>query len=180
MTTIPHTHQYLTDVVWTGSTGVGYDAYERGHTGTARPAAAVVDLSSDPSFRGDPARLNPEQLLVLAASSCQLLSFLAIAARARVDVIAYTDHAVGEMPEGVARMSITRITLRPEVVIAVPAPSPETTPETTPDTTALEAKVHRLLHLAHEECYIASSLRTEILLEPTLSFVFPLSSVSEV
>ena len=161
----PHVHRYLTDVEWAGSTGVGYDGYDRAHTASARPAPATLELSSDPSFRGDPARLNPEQLLVLAASSCQLLSFLAIAARARLDVISYTDHAEGEMPEGARRLSITRITLRPEVVIAVPDP--------TADTAAIEAKVHRLLHLAHEECYIASSLRTEIELEATLSFVSP-------
>lgn len=168
----PHVHRYLTDVAWSGSTGVGYDAYERTHAATAPPAEASLELSSDPSFRGDPTRLNPEQLLVLAASSCQLLSFLAIAARARLDVISYTDRAEGEMPEGEARMSIRRITLRPQVVIALAEP--------TNDTTAIEAKVHRLLHLAHDECYIASSLRTEIALEATLSFAFPPSSVSEV
>lgn len=155
-------HRYATEVGWRGSTGVGYESYVRNHTATAPPAHAALELSSDPAFRGDPSRLNPEQLLVLAASSCQLLSFLAIAARARIDVISYSDVAEGLMPEDAAPMSITHITLRPNVVVALDAAMP--------DTTAIDAKVRRLLLLAHKECYVASSLRTDIILEPIISF----------
>ena len=57
-------------------------------------------MSADPAFRGDATRMNPEQLLVMAAASCQLLSFLAVAARARLDVVAYEDEAEAAMPEG--------------------------------------------------------------------------------
>ena len=81
------------------------------------PVATTLDLSGDPAFRGDGTRLNPEQLLVLAASSCQLLSFLAVAARARIDVIAYHDDAIGEMPEDDHPVRITRITLRPRITV---------------------------------------------------------------
>src|SRR5207302_6235228 len=88
---LTHDHRYTTTCTWSGSTAAGYEQYERDHTAAAPPAAARLELSGDPAFRGDPGRLNPEQLLVMAASSCQLLSFLAAAARARVDVIGYQD-----------------------------------------------------------------------------------------
>ncbi|MDQ6854594.1 MAG: OsmC family peroxiredoxin, partial [Actinomycetota bacterium] len=88
-------HRYTVSCAWQGSTGGGYDAYDRSHTATAPPARPTLPLSSDPAFRGDPALLNPEQLLVMAAASCQLLSFLAVAARARVDVVDYRDDAEG-------------------------------------------------------------------------------------
>jgi organic hydroperoxide reductase OsmC/OhrA len=147
-----HTHTYTARTSWRGSTGIGYEAYDRGHSASAPPAPAPLALSADPAFRGDPALLNPEQLLVLAASSCQLLSFLAVAARARVDVVAYDDDATGEMPDGRTPW-IERIVLRPHVVYRG-----ETTAE----------RIVHLLEVAHRECYIANSLRTEITLEPTV------------
>jgi organic hydroperoxide reductase OsmC/OhrA len=157
----PVVHRYRTSVRWDGSTGVGYERYGRGHTLRTDPPTVELELSSDPSFQGDPSRLNPEELLVAAASSCQLLSFLAIAARARLDVVDYTDAAVGEMPTDRVPISITRITLRPAITIAV------ATGGTAP---SLE-RVRRLVDLAHHECYIASSLRTEVVVEPTFTFV---------
>jgi organic hydroperoxide reductase OsmC/OhrA len=62
-------HRYRTTAAWQGSTAAGYDGYDRGHEVRAAPAEAVLALSGDPAFRGDPRRLNPEQLLVAAASS---------------------------------------------------------------------------------------------------------------
>jgi organic hydroperoxide reductase OsmC/OhrA len=152
----PHTHTYRTELAWVGSTGVGYDAYDRAHRVDAAPAEAALDLSSDPAFRGDPARLNPEQLLVAAASSCQLLSFLAVAARARLDVVGYADAAVGVMAEDDPPVRVGRIDLHPEIVLA--------------DTDRARPTAERLAHLvevAHRECYIANSLRTEVVCHPT-------------
>lgn len=157
----PVVHRYRTSVRWAGSTGVGYEAYDRGHTATTEPPTATLDLSSDPAFRGDPTRLNPEQLLVAAASSCQLLSFLAVAARARLDVVDYTDDAEGVMPEQVRATSVTTITLRPAITIAV----------TDPGAAPSVDRIRRLVDLAHRECYIANSLRTEVIVEPAISFV---------
>jgi organic hydroperoxide reductase OsmC/OhrA len=149
----PHTPHYRARSSWSGSTGAGYDAYVRNHTTTCPPADAPLALSGDPAFRGDPSRLNPEQLLVAAASSCQLLSFLAVAARARIDVTAYEDDAEGVMPMDDEPVRVTRIVLRPRIAIAG---------ETPPD-----ARLRRLVELAHEQCYIANSLRTEVVVEPT-------------
>ena len=146
-------HTYLARVEWSGSTGGGYRAYPRAHTASTPPASEGFDLSADSHFRGDPDLPNPEQLLVLAASSCQLLSFLAVAARGGVDVLGYQDDAMGEMPQDVVPQRITRIVLRPRVQVAAG--------------TQVVA-VERMLHEAHEQCYIANSLTTEVLVQPTV------------
>ncbi|MBU8898504.1 OsmC family peroxiredoxin [Corallococcus sp. H22C18031201] len=151
-----HTHRYEVECRWEGSTGVGYESYDRSHVARAIPAAASLELSSDPTFRGNPARTNPEQLLVLAASSCQLLSFLAIAARARFNVVRYEDRAEAVMPEDDKPIRITSIVLRPRIYLAK-GPS--------------EERVRALIEQAHRECYIANSVRTDIRVEPELHFV---------
>jgi organic hydroperoxide reductase OsmC/OhrA len=149
-------HTYTARASWNGTTAVGYDAYDRAHTLSADPAEQRLELSGDPHFGGDAARLNPEQLLVIAASSCQLLSFLAVAARARIDVREYRDEAVGTMDEADGPARLNTITLRPHLVLAA-GPS--------------EDRVRRLVDLAHRECYIANSLKTEVVVEPTIAFV---------
>jgi organic hydroperoxide reductase OsmC/OhrA len=145
-------HRYAARTAWSGSTAQGYDAYDRAHDASAAPADARLALSSDPAFNGDAARLNPEQLVLLAASSCQLLSFLAVAARARADVVAYEDDAEAVMPEDERPVRLTRITLRPRITVKGDAPSDE--------------RLHRLVQTAHRECYVANSLSTEIVVEP--------------
>jgi len=111
-------HKYTARCRRSGSTIGGYEGYDRKHSAFASPATLQLDLSSDGAFRGDPNLVNPEQLVVLAAASCQLLSFLAVAARARINVLAYEDEAIGVMPEGVAPMRMTSISLRPTIRVA--------------------------------------------------------------
>ena len=144
-------HAYAARLAWAGDTGLGYRGYDRNHR--VGPPGHALDVSADPAFRGDPSRLNPEQLLVMAASSCQLLSFLALAARKGVSVTAYEDGASGHMPMDARPVRITRIVLRPRVTVA-------------PGTD--HALVERLLHQGHDECYIANSLTTEVVIEPTI------------
>jgi organic hydroperoxide reductase OsmC/OhrA len=86
--------------------------------------------------------------VVMAASSCQMLWFLHLAAKARIDVIEYEDDAAAEMPED----RITRIALRPRIVIVGDA---------------REDRVRKLVRQAHEHCNIANSLRAEVVVEPT-------------
>ena len=148
-----HEHSYRTTVAWAGSTGAGYEHYDRRHEIAMPPSAAPLTVSADPAFQGDPALTNPEQMLLAAASSCQLLSFLAVAARARVDVLSYSDQAEALMPEDDLPVRITRITLRPHIVVA--------------EGTDI-AKVTRLVDLAHRECYIANTVGSEMLLEPVI------------
>jgi organic hydroperoxide reductase OsmC/OhrA len=146
-------HRYNVHCQWTGSTGVGYETFNRAHTASALPARIQLELSSDPAFCGDPELLNPEQLVVLAAASCQLLSFLAVAARARIDVLGYDDEGVGVMTDDSPPMHLTSILLRPTIRVA-----PGTSVE----------RVMHLVEVAHQECYIANSLLTEVEVEPTV------------
>ena len=151
-------HTYRTTLEWEGSTGVGYDAYDRTHSVGAPPASATLTMASDPAFNGDPALLNPELLIVMAASSCQLLAFLAVAARARFDVVGYQDAAEAVMPEDDQPTRITRIVLRPTITVRA--------------RNGVEPSRDRLGHLcevAHRECYVANSLRTEVVVEPTFT-----------
>ena len=148
------THHYTARTHWTGDTGLGWENYDRRHAASAPPAAPELTLTTGEA-KGDPSQLNPEQLLVLAASSCQLLSFLHVAAKARIQVIEYEDDAEGEMPDDDKPMRLTRITLRPRIVVR-PGPT--------------EERVKHLAELAHDECYIANSLKTEVALEPRIEF----------
>ena len=118
------------------------------------PAPPRLALSSDPAFLGDPNLLNPEQLLLAAAVSCQLLSFLAVAARARIDVIGYEDHAEADMPEDIKPVRITAIRLRPRITVAAGTD---------------EAKVQRLVVLAHEHCFIANTVTSETDIQATIA-----------
>lgn len=148
------THTYAATLTWSGSTGQGYDKYDRAHR-MAPEGAPELTVSADPAFRGDPALLNPEQLLLAAASSCQLLSFLAIAARARLDVVDYVDRATAVMPEDQPPTRITEIVLRPHITLRGPG----------------SAKIQRLVDLAHKECFIANSISAPIRIEPSVDVV---------
>jgi len=156
-----HTHTYRSQLSWQGSTAVGYDSYERQHRVVVPPADGEFLLSSDPSFRGDPALPNPEQLLLASASSCQLLSFLGVAAKARVDVLAYDDDAEAVMPDDDKPMRITQITLRPHIVVAAGADLD---------------RVRYFVRLAHDGCFIANTLNAEIVVEPLVEHRQPTGS----
>jgi organic hydroperoxide reductase OsmC/OhrA len=146
------THRYEARLHWAGSTGLGWENYDRAHTVTAPPAEQPLALTTGES-KGDPAQLNPEQLVVMAASSCQMLMFLHLAAKARIDVVEYSDEATGLMPLDEEPLRITEITLRPHIVVAGDAS---------------EERVRKLAELGHEHCYIANTLRSEIHMEPVI------------
>ena len=147
-------HRYETRLQWSGSTGLGWDHYDREHGAVAPPAEQEVRLTTGES-QGDPAVLNPEQLVVMAASSCQMLFFLHLASKARIDVVEYVDEASGVMPLDDDPVRLTEITLRPRIVIAGDAS---------------EERVQKLVHTAHEHCYIANSLKSEVTLEPHVEY----------
>jgi organic hydroperoxide reductase OsmC/OhrA len=157
------THHYSVHCHWSGSTAAGYDAFNRTHDAEADPAEVSLRLSGDAAFGGDAALLNPEQLLVLAAASCQLLSFLAVASRARIDVRRYVDEGTGTMAEDDPPTRLTSIVLTPTIWVA-PGPSDE--------------RVAHLVEVAHRECYVANSLRTDIWVEPTIIFEAPVEDVT--
>ena len=141
------THDYHTRLHWDGSTGAGVRGYSRDHTAVAAPATAQVGLSADPAFRGNPDRLNPEQLVVMAASSCQMLSFLGAAARARMDVLAYDDEATSHLDLTAEPTRLAAIHLHATVRVAAGTD---------------ETKVRELAVQAHRDCYIANSLSVPV------------------
>jgi len=96
---------------------------------------------------------------VAAASSCQLLSFLAVAARARLDVVDYRDDARAVMPDDDPPIRITRLDLHPTITLR-PGERPR------PD----DARLHHLVEVAHRECFIANSLRSDVEVHPTFAW----------
>jgi organic hydroperoxide reductase OsmC/OhrA len=103
--------------------------------------------------KGDPAILNPEQLLLMAASSCQMLWFLHLAAKARIDVVAYEDEATALMPHDEEPVRITEIALRPRITI---------------EGDFSEERVRKLVDTAHGYCFIANSLNSSMTVEPVV------------
>ena len=89
----------------------------------------------------------------MAASSCQMLWFLHLAAKARIDVVGYDDDAVALMPIDSEPARITEITLRPRIAV-------------TGDPS--EERIHKLVHSAHDHCFIANSLNSAMSIEPTV------------
>jgi len=148
-------HQYEVTVTWTGNLGPGtldYNAYSRSFELEAKGRHAIAG-SSDPAFRGDEFRWNPEQLLVGSLSACHKLWFLHLAAVADVVVTAYVDHAEGVMvtAPGAETGRFTSVTLRPEVTLA----------------RALDADLLAGLHAeAHRRCFIANSVNFPVTCEP--------------
>jgi len=130
--------------------------YSRRHEWAFDGGVVVPGSSSVHSVRlpfSDPSAVDPEEALVAAASSCHLLTFLYVAAKAGWIVDRYADDAVGVMGRNEqGRQSITRITLRPAVHFGGRAPSAE--------------ELEQLHHAAHEQCYIANSIKSEIVCEP--------------
>ena len=148
------THHYAVTVQWTGNTGTGtssYRSYGRQHEITGESGKPLIPGSSDPAFRGDPARWNPEELLVAALSACHQLAYLHLCAVAGIVVVDYVDHAEGVMKDAEdGSGSFQQVTLRPEVTIT---PGSDT------------AKAHELHEIAHAKCFIARSVNFPVLHE---------------
>jgi organic hydroperoxide reductase OsmC/OhrA len=145
-------HRYTADVEWTGNRGTGtsdYRAYGRDHVVTA-PDKPAIGGSSDPAFRGDRNRWNPEELLVAALAQCHMLWYLHLAAEAGIAVLEYRDAAEGVMVEdadGGGRFA--RVVLRPRVTVAADA-----------------ERALALHHKAHDKCFIANSVNFPVSCEP--------------
>lgn len=149
-------HRYRVTVDWTGNTGAGtssYTAYSRDHLIRAEGKPDVPG-SSDSAFRGEPARWNPEDLLVASLSACHKLWYLHFCAVEGVTVLAYRDEAEGVMVEDRERGgAFASVTLRPEVTIRAG------------DDAALAAELH---DRAHHFCFIANSVKFPVRCEPRI------------
>ena len=101
MVTNPKIHPYPVEVRWTGNTGEGtasYKTYDRSHE-ISVPGKPIIPGSSDPAFRGDPTRYNPEELLVASLSTCHMLWYLHLCADANIVVTEYRDDPIGIMTQ---------------------------------------------------------------------------------
>ena len=139
-------HHYALTLEWTGNLGTGtsdYRTYTRNHTISTDGKPQLL-ASSDPSFRGDKTRYNPEEMLVAALSSCHMLSYLHVCVLNGVVVLEYNDNASGTMkenPDGSGQL--TEVTLRPTVKVK--------------DASMID-KANSLHHKASELCFIARSV----------------------
>jgi organic hydroperoxide reductase OsmC/OhrA len=150
-------HEYRATITWRRD-GEDYakGRYSRAHEwrfdgGIVVPASASPGVVPLPFSRED--AVDPEEAFLAALSSCHMLTFVDLARRAGIVVDSYQDEAVGFM-ERIApgKFAITRVTLRPRIVFQ------DATPE--------KAKLDDLHHQAHEACFIANSVKTEITVEP--------------
>jgi organic hydroperoxide reductase OsmC/OhrA len=150
-----HEHNYQLTAVWTGNKGEGtknVKTYDRSHTVTIQGKPELY-LTTDNPHVGDKAKLNPEDLLVSALSSCHLLSYLYLCSMEGIVVTAYTDHATGIMIENSnGGGSFKEVTLNPIFHV---------TDE------AMVERAMELHHKAHEICYIANSVNFEVKCNPT-------------
>ena len=149
-------HDYKARLVWDGNRGNGtsaYDAYGRKYRVQIDGKPDLVG-SADAIFRGDRDAHNPEDLFVAALSACHLLSYLALCARSKINVVAYEDNASGILklrPDGGG--SFESVTLRPVVTIS-------------PDSD--EGRAMALHETAHDQCFIASSVSIPVFHEPQI------------
>ena len=129
--------------------------YNQDHEWTF-PGGEVVPASSSPHYNGTATRVNPEEAVIAALSSCHMLTFLALAAKKQLRVLSYLDRASGTLGKNDAgKMSLTEITLRPRVVFA---------DEASPD----EATLRALHEEARDRCFIANTLNAKMTLEPEI------------
>ncbi len=147
-------HNYKLTTVWTGNTGSGTKnvrSYDRSHT-VAIQGKPELFLTTDNPAVGDKSKLNPEDLLVTAISSCHMLSYLYVCAMEGIVITSYTDHATGIMIEQAnGSGSFKEVTLNPIFCVA--------------DESMIE-KAIELHHKAHEICYIANSVNFDVKCNP--------------
>lgn len=146
-------HRYVANLEWADASGtIGYANYSRSHV-IRIPGKPDIAASSDPAFRGDPSRHNPEDLLVASLSSCHMLWYLSLCAKAGVAVTHYSDEADGVMVEEAGSGGrFERVTLRPRVTIA----------------SGDREKAAELHHEAHRLCFLANSVNFPVECEPVI------------
>jgi organic hydroperoxide reductase OsmC/OhrA len=145
-------HLYRINTIWTGASQgstSSYDAYSREYVINIDGKPPFVG-SADPTFRGDAALYNPEDLLLMALSACHMLSYLALCARAGIRVISYSDVATGKMAQKNGKIRFTEVILHPLVTI---------------EAGDVLEKARSLHDNAHHVCFIANSVNFPVLHE---------------
>jgi len=147
---------FVTHLDWTGAArGPARDPRTFSRDRALSVADLDIPMSSAPGYRGDPARVNPEQLFVGSLSACQALTYLFLAAKHGVGVVGYVDDAEGRLAVVAGRVRMSRVVLRPLITLEAGAD---------------DALARVLVEKAHDGCFIANSVATPIDVEPTFSF----------
>lgn len=129
-----------------------YDTYNRAHEWSFH--GVTVPASAAPDFKGEAARVNPEEAFVASLSACHMLTFLSICTKRKLSLDVYRDEAIGYLEKNEqGRLAMTRVILRPQITWSQ-------------GVTVSEADLERLHHQAHEGCFIANSVKTEVIVEP--------------
>jgi organic hydroperoxide reductase OsmC/OhrA len=146
--------EHIVTVEWRRETpGFEYPTYNREHDWKF-DAGITIRASATPAYQGDPNCVDPEEAFVASLSSCHMLTFLAIACKKRYTVDGYVDQAVGILGKNEAgKLAMTRVTLRPLVKFGG-------------DKTPTPLELVEMHSQAHHACFIASSVKTEVLVEP--------------
>jgi len=151
--------EYRATIDWRrGGAAFKYETYSRSHVlkfGHGIEVAASAAPENIPATAIGAPGVDPEQAFVASISSCHMLWFLHLACRAGFVVDSYVDEALGVMEKNAeGRIAITRVTLRPAVAFSGTAPS--------------SADHEKLHHAAHDRCFIANSVKSEILCQPRI------------
>jgi peroxiredoxin-like protein len=152
---MPTSYTYRCTLEWTGAEAgstANVATFSRDSRATLT-GGATIDLSAAPEFQGDGSRTNPEELFVVSLSTCQMLTYLFLAARNGVQVTGYTDAAEGELAVKDGKLRMTRVTLRPTITIAAGSDP---------------AKAHDLVERAHGDCFIANSVTCDVAIEASI------------
>jgi organic hydroperoxide reductase OsmC/OhrA len=156
-------HEYRASVTWKRGDDVKFtdQRYSRRHEWSFDGGITVPASSSPMSVRlpySVAEAVDPEEALVAALASCHMLTFLYVAAKQGFVVDDYADDAVGEMTTNErGKFWVSKVTLSPRITFSgEKRPSPE--------------QLDGLHHLAHEECYIANSVKGEVVVRGAMSF----------
>jgi organic hydroperoxide reductase OsmC/OhrA len=129
-----------------------YQKYPRNHTWKF-DGGHEITASAAPAYLGDPKQVDPEEAFVASLSSCHMLTFLAVAAKKKFVLDEYVDEAVGLMEKNAeGKLAITRVTLKQKLKFSG-------------DKQPTSQEIEEMNHAAHEQCFIANSVKTEIMVE---------------
>lgn len=149
-------HNYNMNIQWTGNKGSGtnsYTSYDRSHS-IYTENKKIIECSSDPSFRGDSSKYNPEELFLASISACHMLWYLHLCADNSITVLSYGDNANGTMEQDGSGGKFVEVILKPLVEIKEAGKK------------MLAIELHKQ---AHEHCYIARSCNFPILHQPEIN-----------
>jgi organic hydroperoxide reductase OsmC/OhrA len=144
----PYSKPFVCTIEWTGNT-VDYDHFPRTHE-VIFPLGQRLKTSSAGQIQ-DPVVTNPEELMAAALGTCLMLTFLAVCSKARINVVSYKDHPAATVEFVERRFRVTRVDLKPEVIIDGPV-----------DAERLKIAMEK----AHGNCIVSLSTKSEVIIEP--------------